>query len=624
MMSEDPEELKKKFEESMKKKEEQEERELQEYQARGLRAVITFSEEERTMLEHNSTLRSYNGKGQVIVTNPSNSEGLWNIKLKIKHPQDTDLNEQIYEVSDLDPQNSWSMDYKILKQEPAIKVVEKIDTSFTVGEEPDFTRDDLVFGETTTLLYEFTVENLLTDEIDEIVLTKDIPDDMTFPLDIVEPHDGEVTFDNDNRKVKWTLKKLAPNKPTQLRIYGQITPSSIGPIEGGTVVVEYTQTSGGSIVTHLDADLEARCMATLGVDIVEGEQANTWDCTAVFEGNPDFQIYLHKVKIMTRQDKQVLFETPDGMQELISSATEWTKSFKATSEKMPEFIKYVEYRVPWTIERKLHGIITKQSQPLPVIKIEIDKEFKPAEIPTYARKEVEVVILVHNKGTAPIDGIKIFDHLTPYMILQENTVMSPQAQKMGLSVKTNAESESLEKTRKIEFEIFNDDNAQTLLPVNEAFELSYKVTVEKPVPGANYKTPVTVHAFALPPAKVPASVTVEDYELKVSYTKRAIRITSAIIPRAVNRYRVRINLTNIGSVDLERIHVEHEIPKSYEVQEWLPKTIEFNEEVADDTRYCRWLVPRIAPSEKITIEYEVYGKGDFIPPEPTVKVPEVA
>ena len=596
---------------------------------KGLKALISFDEEERSILEDNSSLRSYTGTGKITIKNPATEEGLWSIRLKLFNRANTNLQEEEYLADDLGPGSEWNMNYQLTTLAPAVEFVEKIDTDFNVEKEPDFERDDLVFRGETDVLFQLSVTNLLEEPMTEIIVRKKLPLSkdkvhtlLTSDPEFLEPYPGEVAYDAENREVVWTLRDVEPKKVQTLRIVGKVMADRTEPIDAGEINITYQQINQ-RIVSNMKAELTALTTVIPSVEAVEGDTASTWDCKATFEGNPEFQVLLEKFTVIEKESGNVLYDSGD-MKEVLSKGEMWSSTFVAQDEKMPKLKPKVVYRVPWDITRTLKGTITKIGQKLPVVKVSAVKTFDPPSVPTYARTPVTVAITVKNEGSAPVHHLRFNDHLPPFAILESDTFVFPDAE----SVSHQLHEGETSTRRPLVVDANSSRPAMPLIkPGNEA-TLTYKIVAEKPVPGADYHTPLLVEAFALPPARAPnqARVLMEgnDPELKIAYTKRAIRAGKAVIPRGPGKFRVRIRVQNLGGVPLERVEVRHVIPRNYQFDENLSKAYNYEEKSSEEGTLITWVIPSIPPSESITIEYQVSGDGEFDPDEPEIHVPEVA
>ncbi len=599
---------------------------------KGLKALILFEEEERTILEDDSSLRSYTGTGKITIKNPATEEGMWSIRLKLANFVNTNLQEESYTADDLGPGSEWNMNYQLTTMGPAVELVEKIDTDFDLEKDPNFDRDDLVYGAETSILFQLSVTNHLEEPMSEIVVRKKVPlakDKMHSLLtegpEFLDPYPGEVHYDKENREVVWTLTDVEPKKTQTLRIVGKIAADRSEPIEAGEVTVTYQQVDR-RIVSDLKPELFALTTVMPLVEAVEGDTANTWDCKATFEGNPEFQVMLERFTVIHKETGSVLYDSGE-MKHVLSKDESWASTFVAQDEKMPKLKHKVVYRVPWDVTRGLKGTITKISQKLPVVKVSVVKEFDPPSVPTYARTPVNVAITVTNEGSAPVHHLRFNDHLPAYALLEENSfTFSTESESITHQLEEDA---STEQRRSLLVEVDSSRLSAPLIQPGSSATLSYKIVAEKPVPGGDYLTPLLVEAFALPAARSPntAQALVEgrkDPELKIAYTKRAIRTGKAIIPRGPGKFRVRIRVQNLGGVPLERVEVRHVVPSNYKFEENLSKAYNYEEEASDDGVLFKWTIPSIQPSDSITIEYEVTGEGEFDPDEPEIHVPEVA
>ncbi len=631
-MSESPKNSELKEEES-KLEEEEEEKEKEEKveeapnfsKIRGKKILVTFEEKEQSLLEYTSEIRSYTGTGQVMIKNPAKEEIIWSVRLKLADCTHSNLQEDEYIADDLEPDSKWSMNYQLTTKQPAVKLDELIDTDFNL-EKPDFTRDDLVFNGETNILFMISVENLLTEPMTEITIKKNLPVFMRGSPRFLEPFSGETVYDSENHVVSWTLEDVAPEDVNILKIYGAIKPNQVEPMDMGEVRVEYKQINRG-IITNIKPELTAQTTVMSFVEAVEGDTANMWDCMASFEGNKEYQVLLEGISVTDKQSGETLFDSGE-LNELLSAQGDWSSSFVARSEKMPQLKHHVIYRVPWDVTRSLTGTIIKEASMLPIIKVEITKEFDPPSVPSYARTPVTVRIFVHNIGSAAVHHLRIYDHLPPYCLLDADSITIHTDDTATEVCEHTLQELDPQHRRQLTIDGKSTRMDIPLLPLNAKTMIQYNIIAEKLVPGEDYHSPLMVHAFGLPPARTPNEartlVDKEDPFLGVIYTKRAIRIGKTIIPKRPGTFRVHIQVHNLGGVDLERIEVTHVIPPNYRFEENFTKTLNYEEETTDEGTKITWTILRIAPDEVLEIEYQAIGEGEFKPEEPEVHVPKVA
>ena len=585
------------------------------------KVVVDLEESEKVELGELSELTSVDASGVLSVNNVSERSRIWNVKILLGETRDsTDIGEDTLAAGEVDVGGKWETNYGVAVGAPILTFKEVFDTCGTIKtEEPHWA---YVSGKENPVKITLTVTNETDGELDNIILNKTIPPELT-NIEIASVKSGTAEYDEGTKQVVWRDFVIYPHESSSLEISAIGLVEDTEPRKAGSIVVTYRGEDQQRSI--LDPDLTALTEFLTGIETAETEP-NQWECTLECSNESDLIVRLDKAEVyLTPEDggeKQKRIDETPGIE--LEPDQEWTSSFEVESKSTPKCTQDLAYTPVRAITKRVLGTIEKVSQEIPVYNIDYSKEFDPPAVSSFDKTPVEVTIEVTNNGSANLNEITIEDNLP-------DDVMPPTTEHITVWIRgteytgpyeflIDPEDQDPEKPHKLTFRVENLRDSVGELEPGESLKINYAIMAWRNRPEKEYPSPVTCTANT-EPAGIPAVMESPDdgHKLGVIYKKRAISTKKAINKGAgAGEYVVVLVVSNNGEVTAENIEVTDWIPAGFEYVSTDPED-EAPEVAADaDGATMVWTWTRMNPGDKKKIRVTVQGEGEYERREPEV------
>ncbi|MHA2396542.1 MAG: hypothetical protein ACXAC0_07550, partial [Candidatus Thorarchaeota archaeon] len=559
--------------------------------------------------------------GVLSVNNVSERSRIWNVKVLLGETRDsTDIEDDTLTGGEIDVGGKWETNYGVAVGAPILTFKEVFDTCGTIKtEEPHWA---YVSGKENPVKITLTVTNETDGELDNIILNKTIPPELT-NIEIVSAKSGTAEYDEGTKQVVWKDFVIYPHESSSLEISAIGLVEDTEPRKAGSIVITYRGEDQQRSV--LDPELNALTEFLTGIETAETEP-NQWECTLECSNESDLIVRLDKADVyLTPEDggeKQKMIEETPGIE--LEPDQEWTSSFEVESKSTPKCTQDLAYTPARTITKRVLGTIEKESQEIPVYSIDYSKEFDPPAVSSFDKTPVEVTIEVTNNGSANLSEITIEDNLPDDVMpptTEHITVWIRDAEYTGpYEFLIDPEDQDPEKPHKLTFRVENLRDSVGELEPGESLKINYAIMAWRNRPEKEYPSPVTCTANT-EPAGIPAVMESPDdgHKLGVIYKKRAISTKKAINKGAgAGEYIVVLVVANNGEVTAENIQVTDWIPAGFEYVSTEPEDEAPEVAAVTDGATMVWTWTRMNPGDKKKIRVTVQGEGEYERREPEV------
>ncbi|MHA2352132.1 MAG: hypothetical protein ACXABX_03325 [Candidatus Thorarchaeota archaeon] len=585
------------------------------------KVVVDLEESEKVELGELSELTSVDASGVLSVNNVSERSRIWNVKVILGETRDsTDIEDDTLTGGEIDVGGKWETNYGVAVGAPILTFKEVFDTCGTIKtEEPHWA---YVSGKENPVKITLTVTNETDGELDNIILNKTIPPELT-NIEIVSAKSGTAEYDEGTKQVVWKDFVIYPHESSSLEISAIGLVEDTEPRKAGSIVITYRGEDQQRSV--LDPELNALTEFLTGIETAETEP-NQWECTLECSNESDLIVRLDKADVyLTPEDggeKQKMIEETPGIE--LEPDQEWTSSFEVESKSTPKCTQDLAYTPARTITKRVLGTIEKESQEIPVYSIDYSKEFDPPAVSSFDKTPVEVTIEVTNNGSANLSEITIEDNLPDDVMpptTEHITVWIRDAEYTGpYEFLIDPEDQDPEKPHKLTFRVENLRDSVGELEPGESLKINYAIMAWRNRPEKEYPSPVTCTANT-EPAGIPAVMESPDdgHKLGVIYKKRAISTKKAINKGAgAGEYIVVLVVANNGEVTAENIQVTDWIPAGFEYVSTEPEDEAPEVAAVTDGATMVWTWTRMNPGDKKKIRVTVQGEGEYERREPEV------
>jgi hypothetical protein len=584
------------------------------------KVVIDLEESEKVQLGELSELTSVDASGVLSVNNVSERSRIWNVKVLLGETREsTDIEGDSLAAGEIDVGEKWESNYGVAVGAPILTFKEVFDTCGTIEtEEPHWA---YVSGKENPIKITLTATNETDGELDNIILNKTIPHELT-NIEL-SAKSGVAEYDEGTRQVVWKDFVIYPHESSSLVISATGNVEDTEPKVAGGVVITYR--GDGQQRSVLDPELNALTEFLTGIETAETEP-NTWTCTLECSNESDLIVRLDKAEVFfTPEDggeKQKMIEETPGVE--MEPDQEWSSSFEVGSKSTPKCTQELAYTPVGTITKRVIGSIEKEPQEIPVYEIDYSKEFDPPSVSSFDKTPVEVTIEVKNTGSAKLNEFTIEDNLP-------DDVMPPTSEHVTVWIRNqeytgpyefviDPEDQDPETPHKMTFRVEGLKDTVGEVESDESLKINYAVMAWRNRPEKEYPSPVTCTANTYP-AGIPAvAESPEDgHKLGVIYKKRAISTKKAINKGAgAGEYVVVLVVVNNGEVTAENIQVTDWIPAGFEYVSTDPEEEAPDVSAVADGSNMVWSWTRMNPGDKKKIRVTVQGEGEYERREPEV------
>ncbi len=376
----------------------------------GLLAQVKIIEEVSVEQDHYASLESIGFNGKLNVENPSSKDRLWDIDIKLKNIESTNLKsdeisirelgvdeddnvdsrefeitgeaknlllikefintlpnaDDILNISDIETEllkirDKTSEDVKITKKETYSEdeeEEEEEDEDYDAGaEEYSLESYGISIDKENTVTFAIAMRSLFEKPLANVKVTKTILNEFDKPR-IVDTTIGKADQEGDT--IVWTIDRLEPETTALLKFTCTITVNDIDARKTGPIEVEYQAASsfaGGMEIDQFDAYTRNRFY----VEKVErDEEPGVWDCKLVFANTSEFILGLFNADVYATDDASTKFVDidPEEVPRLPAGAEWHSTKWQYESDDFPQFRKKIEFRVVPDFQTIVNGAIS--------------------------------------------------------------------------------------------------------------------------------------------------------------------------------------------------------------------------------------------------------------------------
>jgi hypothetical protein len=262
------------------------------------KVVVDLEESEKVELGELSELTSVDASGVLSVNNVSERSRIWNVKVLLGETRDsTDIDDDTLIAGEIDVGGKWETNYGVAVGAPILTFKEVFDTCGTIKtEEPHWA---YAIGKENPVKITLTVTNETDGELDNIILNKTIPPELT-NIEIVSVKSGTAEYDEGTKQVVWRDFVIYPHESSSLEISAIGLVEDTEPRKAGSIVITYRGEDQQRSV--LNPELNALTEFLTGIETAETEP-NQWECTLECSNESDLIVRLDKAEVyLTPED----------------------------------------------------------------------------------------------------------------------------------------------------------------------------------------------------------------------------------------------------------------------------------------------------------------------------------
>ena len=555
-------------------------------------------------------------KGTLTINNPSTDDRIYDIDVILDNADSTDIGGDHVSVDELEAGKNYSMKYKVEGMR-MMALRERLDTNPARSQERSLSVSHGAEGGPIAL--ELEVENLCSVSLDNVEVSRPIPDEIIFD------NTGDAIIEGKN--LTWTVGSLGAGEKQVLAIEGRIVVSGTKTIKAGSASATYTAESTLSNLSF--KELDAFCRGFTYMRVREDERPDNWICKTIFENRSSFAVDLVKLQVRMKGSNELLFDVHDVEQDVLPNG-KWEsdeRTVVATSE--PDFTYDLSYTILPHAVRSTEGSIKLEESSFDVLEADVSKKYSTTGLRSYRNQKVGVDITLVNSGSATINLMRITDDIP-------GLFEAPDVESMKISVdgkeleleQFKAEISSgitLEKEYKSP-----DGDGHTLtmtigtrgplgLEPGKKIKIGYELIAPDPSPqNEKVVAPLRAEFSAERFGPVCGRDCSDSPAIRVIHNRRDFSAGKQAIPLGgKGRYEVLILFENNGDTALQDIYINDVIPNNFEIKDWYIKgangkrdDCEITTEEIDVGTQASWMVPMVGKGERLEVCFEIKGSGE--------------
>jgi hypothetical protein len=555
-------------------------------------------------------------KGTLTINNPSKDDRIFDIDVLLDQTDATDVAGEHVSVDELEPGKNYTMQYKV-NGKTMLLCRERLDTNPARSQERSYS---VAMGEEPgPISLELEVQNVSGVSLNEVILTRVIPDSMNFPT----PGASSI----EEGLLTWSIGRLAAGDSQTLHIEGTIQVSDVTSIDAGEVNVTYR--SDATLSGMSFRELDAFCRGFTYMKVREDERPDNWICQAIFENRSTFAVDLTRLQVRMKGSDELLFDIDDVSEDVLPNGKWESTEAVVEHQSEPDFTYELSYTVLPRAKRSTEGTITLEEKKLDVVEGSISKKYSSSNIRSYREQKIESSISIQNEGTATINLMRITDDVPGLFnaptsgditVKLDGKVLDEDQFKVEVS-----EGITLEKEHRSP-----DGNGYTMtitvgtrgpigMKPGKKLEIHYPLVAPDPSPNnVRVDAPVRAEFSAERFGPICLREPSQSPSIKVVHNRRNISSGKQAIPLGgKGRYEVLILFENNGDTGLSDVHINDVIPTSFEVKEWTVKgaggkrdDVEMISTEGEGGLHCVWKVPKVTKGERIEVSFEIKGSGE--------------
>ena len=578
----------------------------------------TLHEIETATLSSDGSVVKQKIQGTLTVNNPSAEDRIYDIDVLLDNADSTDIGGDQISVDELEAGKNYVKKYSVSDARMLI-LREALDTNPARDNERSLSI--ALSEEAGIVALSLEVENVSGVQLNNINVTRDIPDCLTFT------HSGAASIEDST--LTWEVGSLSPGEKQVLSIEGEIMATSTSTTKAGVAKATYEADSTLSNLAF--RDLDAFCRGFTYMRVREDERPDNWICQTIFENRSSFAVDLVKLQVRMKGSDDLLFDVSD-VKEDVHPQGKWEseeRSVMATAE--PDFTYDLSYTVLPRATRKTEGTLKLEESTFTVVDADISKSYSTDTLRSFRQQGIKANLSVKNTGSATINLMRITDDIpglfeAPDM---DSMVISVNGKELS-SDQWKGELSSGITLEKEHRSPDGDGHTMTLtvgttgpigLKPGKSMEVSYKLNAPDPSP-ANERVDAPARFQFSSEQFGPVCVrdAPEAPTVRVSHLRRNFSAGKQAIPMGgKGRYEVLILFENNGDTALQDVFIRDVIPSNFAIKDWHIRgaggekrsDVEMSTNETEAGIEITWNVPVVAKGERLDVSFEIKGEGEI-------------
>ena len=317
----------------------------------------------------------------MTVNNPSAEDRIYDIDVLLDNAESTDIGGDQISVDELEAGKNYVKKYSVADAQMLV-LRESLDTNPARDNERSLSI--ALSEEAGTVALTIEVENVSGVQLNNINVTRNIPDCLTFN------HTGAATVESGT--LSWDVGTISPGQKQVLAIEGEILVSSTSTIKAG--IAKATYEADATLSNLAFRDLDAFCRGFTYMRVREDERPDNWICQTIFENRSSFAVDLVKLQVRMKGSDDLLFDVSD-VKEDVHPQGKWEseeRTIMATAE--PDFTYDLSYTVLPRATRKTEGTLKLEESTFTVVDAEISKAYSTDTLRSFRQQGVEATMVV--------------------------------------------------------------------------------------------------------------------------------------------------------------------------------------------------------------------------------------
>jgi len=577
----------------------------------------SIHENETSVLTSDGEIVKQNVSGVLKVRNPSESDRIYDIDVMLNNTTNTDLAGDHVQVDELESRKEFSTKYKV-KNSRMLVLRERLDTNPDRDQERSLSVSK--GSEDGTISMELEVENVSNVNLSDVVVTRDIPSQLTItPTGGASVDDGELS---------WEIGAMSPGETKTISLTGSVLIEGIKPVNAGVAKASYKADAALSSLSF--RELDAFCRGFAYINSVESERPDNWECKTIFENRSSFTVDLVKLQVRMKGSDDLLFDIVDVSDDVLPDSRWESETVTVESTGKPDFTWDLGYTVLPKASHTTEGSLELQPSTFEVLDSTITKKYSKSVLPSYRRQEMTATLTIKNEGSATINLMRLTDDIPGLFEV-------PAVEDISIKVDGNdlvseqfkaevSEGISIEKEMKSP-----DGNGNTLtmtigtrgpigLAPGKKLTISYPLVAPDPTPGNEMVAGPARCEFS---AERFGPVCTRDVEevpiLKVKHNRRNFSAGKSVMPMGgKGRYEVLILFENNGDNALQDVCINDLLPSNFELKDWSVRgagrdkrnDVSLESTAGDNGVLNVWTIPVVEKGERLEVSFEIKGDGE--------------
>jgi ribosomal protein L40E len=578
----------------------------------------TLHEVEKSTLTADGEIIKQSVKGTLMVNNPSAEDRIYDIDVMLDHADATDIGGDHVSVDELEAGKSHSMKYKVNGKRMLI-LRERLDTNPARTSARSLSVASSEDGGPIAL--EIEVENVASVSVRDVMVTRPLPEEMSFS------HAAGAEIDEN--VLTWNIGTLGAGEKQVLTIEGTITVAGTKKIDAGAATATY---AADSTLSNLNfRELDAFCRGFSYMRVREDERPDNWLCKTTFENRSSFAVDLVKLQVRMKGSDDLLFDIKDVKEDVPPHGKWESEERTVMAQSKPDFATDLSYTILPRATRTTEGSITLQSSTLEVVEASLAKTYSTSSLRSYRAQKVTACLTFTNNGSANVNVVRFTDDVPGLFGAPDVSTFTVKVD--GKEIADNqfksevTEGITLEKTNRSP-----DGNGYTIttmvgivapigLKPGKSLTIEYDLNAPDPSPNNSGITAPAHCEFSSEKAGPRCGRDAEDAPvISVVHNRRDFSAGKQTLPvGGKGRYEVLILFENNGDTALKDVYINDVMPANFEIKDWHIRSsggdkrtdCEMSTEDGVGGTHISWLVPIVGKGERLDVFMEIKGSGQI-------------